>query len=269
MNELPKINKTDLTLKELINFKLDRIQTSHTAAYYQETKWFYEILLDSCRDKAVKDVSKTDILKLLNDCSESMKLYGKSNYYDNSMIKILKQLFNTAIIEFGIDIKNPFLHMKSFPIARDIKFIPTNEMIEAVLLICDELEQLLILFLLETGARLNEALRLTDKDISPGEKIVLYTRKSKYHNLTARTLSFPLCLKGVDFTGRLFECWTEPPTFLKKKIRKLGQPMWSLHSLRHRFAGQLLARREPLFSIMEKLGISSLANTQIYLHNVL
>ena len=165
-------------------------------------------------------------------------------------------------------VKKSLKKIKVFPIDKDIKIIPTNEMIEAVLLNCEELEKLLIIFLLETGARLNEALRLTDKDISP-DKIVLYTRKSKYHNLTARTLSLPLCLKGVDFTGRLFERWTAQPNFLKEKIKELGQPMWSLHSLRHRFAGQLLARREPYFFIMEKLGHSSLANTHIYLHNIL
>lgn len=162
----------------------------------------------------------------------------------------------------------PLKKIKAIPIVKVTKFIPTNKMIEEVLLECDELEQLLIIFLLETGARLNEALRLTDKDIK-SDKIELYTIKSKYRKLTARTLSFPLCLKGVDFTGRLFERWTAQPNFLKEKIMKLGQPMWSLHSLRHRFARQLLDRREPYFFLMEKLGHYSLATTHIYLHNVL
>jgi integrase len=176
---------------------------------------------------------------------------------------------NDSSYDKKIHAKKPLKKIKVFPIYQHIEIIPTNEMIEAVLVNCNELEQLLILFLLETGARLNEALRLTDKDISPPDKIVLYRIKSNYHKLTARTLSFPLCLKGVDFTGRLFERWTEQPNFLKEKIKELGQPMWSLHSLRHRFARQLLARREPFFFIKEMLGLSSLANTQIYLHNVL
>jgi integrase len=139
-------------------------------------------------------------------------------------------------------------------------------MIEAVLLQCDDEERLLIAFIMETGARINEAMRFSSEHISSGQ-IVLYTRKSKNANLTGRKVPVPFCLIGLTFEGRLFKRWTNQPRFLEKKIRKLKLPMFGFHSLRHRYASRLSAKGKPLYEIMELLGHNSLTTTQIYLQS--
>lgn len=179
-------------------------------------------------------------------------------------VRILKHLFFYAINIHDVDIKNPCVGLKPFPIDKKPKYIPTNQEIEKVLLACREDEQLLLLFVMETGCRINEALNFSDKDISE-DQIILYTRKSKNVNLTFRKVPLPDCIKGISFEGRLFKTWSLYPRFLDKRQRKLKMNSWGFHSFRHRYASRLSKQGRPLFEIMVLLGHNNLSTTQHYL----
>lgn len=266
LDEEARKPKTELLIKDLMNDHLDQVKLNQSKAHYQETRRYYRMLLERIGNIPVQNVKKIDILKLLNSFSAQLIKDGKSNWNVNSMLSILKHLFYTAINDHEIEMKNPCLNIKRFPIENHLKLIPTNEMIEAVLLECDEEERLLICFVMETGARINECLRFSSKDISNGQ-IVLYTRKSRYSNLTGRKIPMPSCIIGINFDGRLFKRWTHYPRFLENKIRKLGLPMFGFHNLRHRYASRLSAKGTPIYQIMELLGHSQISTTQIYLQS--
>ncbi|MCE5249411.1 hypothetical protein LLG96_04240 [bacterium] len=77
-------------------------------------------------------------------------------------------MFNYDIIIHELPVRNPVVGIKKFAEDFKIKYISTDEDIEAVLHLCDRDESLLVRFVMETGARINEALALDRKDTYEG-----------------------------------------------------------------------------------------------------
>lgn len=254
----------DLFLKDLMVIKLDEIMVTQSKAHYQESRRYYKMLLNHVGNVMVSQVKKAQIRELLISFSVDLQKRKKTNHNANSMIRVLKHLFYYAINIQDVDMKNPCVGLKPFSIENKLKYIPTNEEIEAVLASCREDEQLLVLFVMETGCRINEALAFSDRDMI-GDQIVLYTRKSKNSNLTFRKIPKPYCIKGITFEGNLFKTWSLYPRFLEKRIHKLKQQSWAFHNLRHRYASRLSKQGRPLFEIMMLLGHNNLSTTQNYL----
>jgi integrase len=259
LDEEARRGKKALPLIDLMTEKLDHIQLNQSRNNYNETKRYYQMLLDAVGHCDVTEVKKPQIVSLLDKFSAELKRKKKGNWNVNSMLRVLKALFYHAINVHDLDMKNPCAGIKFYPIDQDIKYIPTNAEIEAVMLECDEQQQLLVLTALETGARVNELLRLSPKDILGGE-LVLYTRKSKNSNLTSRKVPRPVCLPE-RFSG--FH-WKIYPRFLERKTK--GK--WGFHNLRHRFAAYQHSKGLPLYLLMERLGHSNLSTTQIYLRSL-
>jgi integrase len=251
--------KKELLLLDLMTEKLDQIQLNQSRNHYNDAKRFYQKLLDAVGDCDVTGIKKAHIVALLDKFSGELKRRKKGNWAVNAMLRILKALFYHAINVHDLEMKNPCVGIKFYPIDQTVKYIPTNREIEKVLLDCDERQQLLVLTALETGARINELMRLKPADILASE-IVLYTRKSRNSNLTSRKIPRPLCLPG-NFSG--FH-WEEYPRFLERKTK--GK--WAFHSLRHRFAAYQHSKGMPLYLLMERLGHSNLSTTQIYLRSL-
>lgn len=222
------------------------------------------MLLNQTGNIPVSQIKKAHVNTLLNQFSSDLKRSDKTNHNVNSMLRILKALFYHAINVHDIEMKNPCVGIREYPLDHGIKYIPSSDQIEEILLQCDDEERLLIAFVMETGCRINEALRFSDTDILDSE-IVLYTRKSKNSNLTGRKVPTPYCIINIEFQGRLFNRWSLYPRFLEKKIYKSGQRPWGFHSLRHRYASRLSKKGTPLFEIMSLLGHSNLSTTQKYL----
>lgn len=253
-------------LFKAIDDRLDYLQVKKSKRYYKENKAYFKILLERFGDISIADIKRTDINTLLLDVSKQSQSKGSDNYTVNSMLRIFKALFNHAIFEHDLDIKNPCVGIKPFSVKRSLKYIPSDKDIEAVLAVCDEGQTKLIKFVMETGCRINEALRLTTEDVFDNY-IVLYTRKSKNSDLVPRKAVRPvnLCINGHQSTDRVFSNWTERPKFLEDKVKELGQKNWNWHNLRHRYASKLSKEGRPLFEIMTLLGHSNLKTTQNYL----
>jgi len=249
--------------------RLDEIKVKKSKAYYRETKGYYKILLEKLGNVEVSTIRKSDIQNLLLETSKKLKEKGKDNYSVNAMIRAYKALFNFAIDTLEVEMINPCRKIKDYPLNLKLKYIPPTEDIEKVKVICDSNQELLLNFLDETGARINEALSITGSDVFD-EYIILYTRKSKNSNLVPRKLPLPKCFKHMRFQHdkRIFHWWTGQPKFLARKIRILKQKPWGFHSLRHRRASIWNHEKETVFDIMVKLGHSSVKTTQIYLQKL-
>ncbi|MGA7721847.1 MAG: site-specific integrase [Ignavibacteriaceae bacterium] len=263
--------KENMKLSALINSRLEEVKTKKGESYLRDNKRYLNKLLDYLGDVWVDDITRADINDLINLSAQRLKGKGKKNYTPNAMIRIYKALFNFGIDNFNLNANNPCKGIKFLSIDKKLKYIPSDREIKALKSKCDVGQILLIDFLMETGARINEALRLSGKDILDNS-IVLYTRKSKNSNLTPRKIPTPRCLKGMKFNKdeKVFGRWTKLPKFLSHKLMEMKKynptvRLWGFHSLRHRYASNLSKEGHPLFEIMSLLGHSNLSTTQLYL----
>lgn len=261
--------KPILSLLEAIDSRLNYVQVKKSKRYYVENKTYYKILLEHFGDVSIESIRRADVNTLLLNISSDLQSKGFDNYKVNSMLRITKALFNHAIDEHDLNIKNPCVGIKPFSVKRKLKYIPPDDDIITVLENCDDEERMLIFFVEETACRISEALRLKGEDIFP-EYIVLYTRKSKNSDLVPRKIARPSCLKDIKLKSeeRLFTRWTTYPKFLEDKVKKLEQKRWSWHNLRHRKASLMNKEKVPLFDIMSLLGHSNLKTTQGYLQQL-
>lgn len=256
--------KPILSLLEVINKRLDYIQTKKSKHYYNQNKHYCSLLLKEFGNITIDRITKPDVNSFLLEMSQTLQTKGKDNYAVNAALRIYKALFQMMIKNYDLSISNPCVGIEVFSVKRKMKYIPSDEDIDAVKALCDSEQKLLVDFVLETGARINEALQLTGKDIGK-DFAILYTRKSKYSDLVPRKVPLKLHLPEVESDEKLFRRWNGNPKFLEKKIRKLKQKEWNWHNLRHRYASSLSKQGKPLFEIMSLLGHSQLSTTQNYL----
>ncbi|MHB8581301.1 MAG: tyrosine-type recombinase/integrase [Ignavibacteriaceae bacterium] len=263
--------KEDMKLSELINSRLDEIKTKKSHSYYKDNEKYLNELLDYLGDVWVNDITRADINRFINLSAQKLKDKGRKNYTPNAMIRVYKALFNFGIDNFNVNGINPCKGIKFLSIDKKLKYIPSDSEIEALKSKCDKEQIFLIDFLIQTGARINEAIRLSGKDILDSS-IVLYTRKSKNSNLTPRKVPIPECFKEKKFNKdqKVFGRWTQLPKFLNHKLMEMKKSdptirLWGFHSLRHRYASVLSKNGTPLYEIMQKLGHSNLSTTQLYL----
>jgi integrase/recombinase XerD len=260
----------DLALISLFDKRLDYIQTNQSKKYYEENRRFYQKFLDfakKIKKKMVSEFKKADAREFLTDFSRELKTEGKDNFKVNACIRILKAAFNEAIDDYEIDMKNPF-KIKFFPIEINTKDIPLDEDVLYVRERLTEEEKLLFDFVDQSACRIMEAIRLKSEDIR-GDKVTLYTRKSKNQNFTPRIIPLPDCLKGVNGSGKLFG-WNSYPHFLGEKTKALEKAQlikkrFNWHSLRHRRASIWANNGMTLIELQYRLGHSNLETTQKYL----
>lgn len=259
-------DKPILSLLGAINQRLDYIQVKKSKSYYKDNKRYYRILLDSIGNIPIEDIKRVDIEKVLLNASKKQKIIGKDNYVVNTMIAVYKALFNHVIDQNDLSLKNPCKGIKLFSVNKKLKYIPKDEDIKAVKSICNKQQIALINFVMETGCRINEALRITVDDVF-NDYVVLYTRKSRDSNLVPRKVPRPISLNIAELnTGeRIFNQWDDTPKFLERKVKELNQTSWNWHNLRHRYASLLSKQHKPIFEIMILLGHSNLKTTQGYL----
>lgn len=259
--------KPILSLLEAISERLDYIQIKKSQSYYIDNRRYFKILLDYVGDIPFQKVSKAIIEDLLLSASQKHKSAGRDNYSINAMLRSYKALFNYIIEKRELNIRNPCKGIQKFSIKKKLKYIPRDKDIEAVKSICDIEQIRLIDFVMETGCRIGEAIRITGADILENE-VILYTKKSFNSDLTPRKLPKPECIKDITIMPdeRLFARWADTPRFLEDKVRQLGQRNWNWHSLRHRRASIWHNKeKRPLYEVMVLLGHSNLKTTQGYL----
>jgi site-specific recombinase XerD len=258
--------QADFGLLEAINERLDYVKVKKSKSYYRDNIRYLNILYKQLGNIPLTKVSKAAIEDLLLDKSNSQQDIERDNYVVNAMLRLYKALFGYIIGKHNLTLKNPCDSIEFFSVTKKLKYIPSDNDIQAVLELCDEEQKLLIKTVRDTGARINEALRMWGKDILE-QNIVLYTRKSNNSDLVPRKVPKPDYFNMITIQSdeRLFKRWSDVPRFLEDKVRELEQQNWSWHNLRHRFTSKLSKEGKPLFEIMMLLGHSNLKTTQNYL----
>lgn len=259
--------KPILSLQEAINERLDYVEIKKSKDYYKDNKRYYKILLERTGDIPIHEIKKSQIEDLLLEKSKKQKECGLDNYVVNAMLNIYKALFNYTINKHDLEMKNPCNSIAKFSIKKKLKYIPSDKDIEEVKRICDTGQVMLINFVIETGCRISEALRITGKDILDNE-VILYTKKSRNSDLVPRKLPKPECIKNISIKPdeSLFKRWSDSPRFLEDKVELLKQRNWNWHNLRHRRASIWHNKeKRPLYEVMLLLGHSNLKTTQGYL----
>jgi len=258
--------KPNLSLLEAINERLDLLKAKKSEKYYKENKTYYSDFLKTIGNVPMNSITRKVINDFLFKVASNAKVKGNDNYGVNYMLNLLKALFNYAIESHELEIRNPCQGIKPFPVTKKLKYIPSDNDIEAVKSICTPEQKLLIDFISETAARINEPLKVTGKDIFD-DYIILYTKKSRNSNIVPRKVLKPDCIRGIELKEdeKLFKLWSDTPKFLKRKIKFLKQKEWNWHNLRHRKASMWSKQGLPLYEIMSRLGHSNLKTTQRYL----
>ena len=256
--------QNEMMLIEVMNARLDEIKANHGNSYYKESKRYFKMLIQQVGDVPVASVKKVQINSFLLDYSKKVRDRGRTNHCTNAMFRSMKALFNYAIRIFDVDMRNPCIGIKLFPVDINLKYIPSESEIALVREALDKEECFLFDFVDQTGYRINEALRLKYEDIQEG-LVTLWTRKAKNSNLTPRRIPTPKCLIGIKGTGQIFGRWNNKPKFLERYVKKLGMKRWNWHNLRHRRASLWAKEGRTLLEIMQLLGHSNLSTTQKYL----
>jgi integrase/recombinase XerD len=265
LDEKARNQSEDMPIKEMFEERLNFLELEKNRFYYEDNRRHAKFAIKAWGNIKAGEVSRAIVNRLLMDELRRCREAGLSNHRVNALLTNLKSFFNFGINRLGLDIKNPCLGIEKFRIDRALKFVPTDEMIQAVLDICDDDQKALVNFLKETGARVGEALKFKVQDILD-ENIILYTRKARYSSLTPRIINKP-SLPPLPKSGKVFK-WNRRPDFLGIKVKKLKQPEWSYHSLRHKFAQDLACKGESTISIMQRLGHNSISTTMIYLRSL-
>jgi len=265
---------TEIFLFDLINERLDYIKANNRAKHYSESHRYLKKILGYFGNVSLQEITKADVNRFLVSVATSQqnkkdkkgKPIKTTNYPVNALLRVIKALFYYAIETYELNMRNPCKGIDFYPIEKRMKYIPSDEELTALLLLCDEEQKFLVEFVLGTGARISEVIALKGEDVGD-DYVVLYTRKSHGGNRIPRKVPMPECMSGRTFKSdeRVFSRWTEKPLFLKRKIKKLKGQIWGWHCLRHRYASLLSKEGKPLFEIMKLLGHSNLSTTQIYL----
>ncbi len=264
----------ELPLFDLINERLDYVKANNSEKHYSESQRYLKVFLKYMGNVIIQDITKADVNRFLVSVATAQKQkkdknkkpIKTTNYPVNALLRVIKALFYYAIETYELNMRNPCKGIDFYPIEKRMKYIPRNEELTALLLLCDEEQKTLVEFVRDTGARINEAIELMGEDVGD-DYVVLYTRKSQGGNRVPRKVPKPDCLNGKSYLAdeRVFSRWTIKPHFLKRKVKKLKGHIWGWHCLRHRYASLLSKEGKPVFEIMNLLGHSNLETTQIYL----
>lgn len=266
LDEERRFGKKDkpLPLLACIEDRLKFLSVKYSEKYKIDSENYLNLFSDFVGNIDIREISRKDVEDFLLDYSKKLQAKKVDNYQVNASLKAIKALFNYIIDSYDLTIRNPTHKIKPFSVNKKLKYIPPDEDIEKLKKLVNPRQRLLIDFLMDTGARINEALNLTYEDIKE-DYLILYTNKSRNSDRVPRKIPIPNCLKGLKGKGRVFPDWNELPKFLDRTLRANEMTVWGFHCLRHRYASLLSKQGVPLYEIMVRLGHQSITTTQIYL----
>ena len=256
----------DVKLYDLFVHRLDYLSLTRNQEYYRDNRRLLKQSLKKWGNIYASAVTKKMVADIILAETKRCQQEKLGNSRPNQLLKVLKATFNYANKKLGCEIKNPCLGQEKLPEETRVKFIPSEEMIQAVKSECNQAQCDLVEFVYLTAARINEAIALNYIDVQE-EHVVLYTRKSRNSNRVPRFVPKPEFLKP-DGQGSVFKTWDAYPRFLERKVRDLDQPVWNWHGLRHRRASIWANEGKPLFQLQMLLGHTQISTTQRYLHSL-
>jgi integrase len=247
-----------------------------TAAKDQE---YHRLRLhDAFGHKRLNQISRREI-QLFHS---SLHAEGLAPATCNHYLKLLKRAFNLAIQWEIVDMKNPAVGIQQY---RELNLME-NYMDDAQLrrlltvLRTDKNQSVcnIILFLLSTGARLNEALRAKWENIDVVRRV---WRIPATNSKSGKVRAIPLNDSAVGVLDNLDTKDKFEHVFINRQTRKpytTIQKVWNrlrnaadlghirIHDLRHQYASMLVNNGRTLYEVQQILGHSTSKVTQRYSH---
>jgi len=212
----------------------------------------------------------------------SLPHQGLSPAYADHFIKLLRRCLNLAV-EWEMLEKNPAAGIKLFNADNKVEHYLEEEELEHLLTVLrtgtkrNFMARMLALFLLSTGARLNQALRAKWKDIDRENRVwripASSSKSKKIHSVPLNDSAIEVLdqLDTEDNFEWLFRSVTgERLTYVHgvwERLReKAGLPHLRLHDLRHQHASFLVNSGRTLYEVQAILGHNDPSVTQRYAH---
>jgi integrase len=280
-----------MKLGDCVRMRIEELELRHTQRYAVQCEAYLQIAVDRFgADTPLFDISRDQIQSLLNSEARRLKGNGSDNYSVNRLRTDLHALIQWTIDRYELKAHNVVTKIPKFPIQERTKYIPEDWELELVEKYLNPKQRLLFLFVLSSGCRVGEALKLRAKDIDFDKGLVsLQSRKSKDGSLIIRKIPMPLMCKELRVpkspNSRVFKTWNRHPAFLLKCIDRInrerdkvpdlshwhsswGKPKkiqrFNWHNLRHAFVGKLLTQGVPIYEVMLRVGHKNVMITMAY-----
>ncbi|MGE0190289.1 MAG: tyrosine-type recombinase/integrase [Steroidobacteraceae bacterium] len=246
-------------------------------SWYKDEEVFNLRLRKSFGNKRLNQLTRAEV----QSTHTGWKAEGFAAATCNHPVKLLRHALNLAV-EWGMLDQNPIARFTLFPEHNQVENILKDDQLKCLVEVLQTDPNrpicLIALFLLSTGARLNEVLKAKWKQIDKANTAwVIPAENSK----SKRVRSVPLNpsalavldqLKTEDDYEHLFiNTRTQLPYAnihkVWERLRKTaGVPHLRLHDLRHGFASFLINSNRTLYEVQHILGHSDPSVTQRYAH---
>jgi integrase len=272
--ELIAPKKKEINLKQFFHEYLESVKGLKAETTLNLEKTYTERFLNIIKDQPLRSIDFNTVNKWKGQFSRGV---GPTTV--NIVIRTLRGIFNRAIKMGYID-KNPFDDIEKIKVQEKRLFFTSGELTKLFTEIDKDIIQpslsekvinfrkrfkLYVEFLLRTGLRRGEALRLRKENIDYDQNVI-YIEKTK----TTQMRSVPLTKRArailLDLGTDLFSKLNEHDVTNKFRyyLDKSGIKGFKLHSLRHTYACQLMASGVDIFTISRLLGHTDIKTTMIY-----
>lgn len=225
----------------------------------------------------LSQITRRDVQSFHVGLMESKKLSPASA---DHAIKFMRRALNLAV-QWDFLEKNPLKNFELFLVDNLVENYLDEEQLQRLLAVLrtdkNRMVCLILMFLLSTGARANEALTATWKNISIENKV---WKVDAIRSKSKRTRSIPLnesalwVLGQLDTLGKsdfLFPSPVSGKPFLAitrpwYRLRKKAGVKIRIHDLRHGFASMLVSGGRSLYEVQQILGHSDPKLTMRYAH---
>jgi site-specific recombinase XerD len=275
--EQAKANKSVLTFSEFFHEHYYPYIKSRKRSANKDESMFRVRLNDTFGQKRLNQISRREVMIFHTRLREIDDLAPASCDHH---LKLMRRMFNLAV-EWEILEKNPLSRIALFKEDNMVENYLDEEQLKRLVHVLQTDKNRMtcnaLLFLLSTGARLNEALSAKWSQVDIENRVwVISAKNSK----SKRIRSVPLNQATIDVLATL---GTEKHEFLfmshrsdthlkeihtgwKTLREKAGLPHLRIHDLRHSFASFLVNGGRTLYEVQQILGHSVPSVTQRYSH---
>jgi integrase len=249
----------------------------HKRTWSRDSELFYLRLKKEFGDKKLNQISRQQIQTF----HTRLRASGLAPATANHQVKLLRRTLNLAV-EWGMLDINPAVGVPLFIEDNKVENYLNQEELERLLSVlrtdsnrpvCN-----IALFLLSTGARLNEALQATWRQVDRENKVwripASNSKSKKVHSVPLNDAALNI-LDQLDTEGKFEYLFINkktgnPYTTIHKVWERLrneaGLPHFRIHDLRHSFSSFLINSGRSLYEVQQILGHSDPKVTQRYAH---
>ena len=270
--------KKEVTFKDFIDQFL-----GHSKTYKALGTWKRDGLVLNQFYAFCKNESKTRFLSSVNRMLIDKYVGCRSKEVCPASVNVEIRHIKAALsiaCQWGLIQSNPAKGIKPLPIPeRAPRFFTMDQMQQILKTIDIQPLKQIVVFAVNTGARLSEIINVRWSDVNFQDKTVRISNKEDFHTKSKRERTIPInaetfeLLFGMERKGEyVFSTLVgkkRDKHFVSRRfkeyLRKIDMDEgYSFHSLRHAFASHLVQKGVSLYIVKELLGHSSIKTTEIY-----